>query len=180
MAKTKKVKFGGVAFAFNRLWCYSNPFFSKGKRKKKNVSGIVIHNTGNERDRAISNAKYFLNNKERYAGAHFVIDKQGIIYQCGRLKDICHSVEGACYSRELFYRTLNNTNTISIELCDIVKSDVSKAQLEALKCVIHYIRKYCKNANIICRHFDINGKKCPVHYLDEKKWKAFKKEINVY
>lgn len=180
MAKTKKVKYCGVTFTFNRLWCYSNPFFSKGKRKKKNVIGIVIHNTGNERDRAVSNAKYFLNNKERYAGAHFVIDKQGIIYQCGRLKDICHSVEGACYSRELFYRTLNNANTISIELCDIVNTDISKAQLEALKCVIHYVRKYCKNANIICRHFDINGKKCPVHYLEEKKWKIFKKEINVY
>ena len=177
-----KITFQKRKFNVKRIWCFSNPFFSDRTRKKKKIKGIVIHNTGNKNDTAIANANYFKNviqTKKVYAGAHFIIDKQGVIVQCGRLKDNCNSVGGSKYykTNPKFYNILTNYNTVSIELCDIVDSEPSKKQIESLKAVIHYIQKHCKNATTICRHYDINGKPCPKRYVDNEKWEKFLKKI---
>lgn len=184
--KTKKFKFNGKTFIFNRLWAYKNPWFcNRGQQSKKNVKFIVIHNTGNHgRDSALGNANYFANNKERFAGAHFVIDLNGIIYQCGRLSDACYSVGGAKGKEgSKYFMECTNYNQISIELAGIVDNEPSTAQIEATRAVIAYIRKYCKNAKKIIRHYDVTGKDCPQRFVgaDETKkgkaWKKFKKEI---
>lgn len=177
----KTIKWKGKKFSINRLWCYKNPFFGYGTRKLKTVKGIVIHNTGNKNDTAKANANYFLNNKKRYGGAHIVIDRNGIIYQCARLKDICFSVGGDKYKNTTpkYYNILNNVNTISIELCDIVDKEPSKKQIESTIAVISYIQKHCKNAKTICRHYDINGKPCPIYFIEETRWSKLLKTLKL-
>ena len=110
-----------------------------------------------------------------------MIDRNGIIYQCARLKDICYSVGGESYkdTKPKYYNVLNNSNTISIELCDIVDKYPSLRQIESTIAVINYIQKYCKNAKTICRHYDINYKPCPIYFIDESRWKKFLKTLKL-
>ncbi len=178
----KTIKWNGKKFPVYRKWCYKNPFFSDGTRKKSAVKAIIIHNTGNVGDSALGNANYFNGgqaNKQTYAGAHIIIDRAGTIFQCGRMKDICHSVGGLKWNNTnpKYYRIINNTNSLSIELCDIVDKEPSSKQLEALRAVIHWVKKSCKNADLIIRHYDVNGKPCPKRYVDEKEWKKLLKKI---
>lgn len=172
-------------YTINRLWAYDNLLFcDKGKQKKANVKYIVVHNTGNAgKDTAKANANYFKNNRKNYAGAHFVIDLDGIIYQSGRLTDACYSVGGAKYSNcdktggGKYYKKCTNYNQISIELAGIVDNKPTKEQIASTKAIIEYIQKYCKNAKEVLRHFDVTGKECPKRYLNDKTWKTFKKKI---
>lgn len=175
-------------YTINRMWAYENTFFcAAGKQKRANVKNIPIHNTGNKgRDTAKANANYFCNNRERYCGAHFIIDLDGAIYQCGRLKDACYSVGGNKYANcsstggGIYYGKCNNYNQVSIELAGIVDNKPTAKQIAATKAVIEYIQKYCKNAKNIIRHFDVTGKDCPQRYSGKgnaKAWAEFKKKI---
>ena len=57
----------------------------------------------------------------------------------------------------------------------------SEKQKKKVIKLIKYIRKHCPNAKTIIRHYDVNGKQCPLLYVkDEAKWKAFKREIDVW
>ena len=185
MAKnTKVIKSGKKKYTIHRKWAYNNSVFcDKGAIKKKNVKYIVIHYTGNKGDTAKANANYFKGNNDRYAGAQFIIDRKGTIYQCGRLKDACYAV-GGFYSQGngagKYYKKCTNYNSISIELCDIATQDPSKKQIEATRAIVKYIKKYCKNADKVIRHWDVNGKGCPGRMTgtDNKEWKALKKAIS--
>lgn len=187
--KTKKFKASNKKkYTINVLLAYNNTFFcAKGKQKRSKVAYILIHNTGNHgKDTAFANANYFNNNRKVYAGAHFIIDLDGNIYQCGRLKDACYSVGGSKYSNcnatggGKYYGKCNNYNQVSIELAGIVDYKPTNKQIEATKAVIEYIQKYCKNAKKIIRHFDVTGKNCPQRFAgkdNSKEWESFKKRI---
>lgn len=186
--KTKKFKASdGKKYTIHKLWANNNPYFcDKGKQKKANVKHIPIHNTGNKgKDTAYANANYFKNNRGRFAGAQFIIDLDGTIYQCGRLTDACYSVGGSKYSNcsatggGEYYGKCTNYNQVSIELAGIVDNEPSKKQIAATKAVIEYIQKYCKNAKNIIRHFDVTGKDCPQRFSgkNNKEWDDFKKKI---
>lgn len=175
-------------YIIHRYFASDNVLFcAKGKLKRSNVRYIPIHNTGNKgRDTAYANANYFFNNKERYAGAHFIIDLEGIIYQSGRLSDACYSVGGNKYSDcsatggGAYFGKCNNYNQVSIELAGIVDNKPTAKQIAATKAVIEYIQKYCKNAKNIIRHFDVTGKDCPQRYSGKenaKSWAEFKNKI---
>lgn len=167
------------------LDCSTNKFFCEQNKKRdlKNVLYIVIHNTGNSNDTAKANAEYFKRNNSRYAGATYVIGGKGYRYQCCDLNSIPYAVGGSDYKG--FIRTVypkpTNKNSISIELCDIVNHDITKKQLSALKKTIKEISKHCPNLIGIVRHYDVNGKPCPVRYCgsdtNDKKWNKLKKQL---
>lgn len=71
------------------------------------------------------------------------------------------------------YGAITNANSISIELCDNASCDPSDVQKKAVKKVIKYIRKYCKNAKDVYRHYDVTGKRCPARMVNDNKWIAF-------
>lgn len=189
--KTKNYKFNGKKYTIYRLWAYKNPWFcNPGQQKKKNVEYIVIHNTGNPgNDTAFANANYFCNNQKCFAGAHFIIDRNGTIFQSGRLTDACYSIGGSRWTNykdtggASLYGKVSNYAQVSIELAGIVDNDPTPAQIEATKVIVSYIQKYCKNAKKIIRHFDVTGKNCPDRFAGAdgtkkgKAWKKFKKEI---
>ena len=50
-------------------------------QQKPNVQYVVIHYTGNSKDAAISNARYFYNNASNVGGsAHYFVDDGSTIY----------------------------------------------------------------------------------------------------
>ena len=154
-----------------------------GDRPRADVKYIVIHNTGVNNDTAISCGNYFKKWNTRKAGAHFFIDRQGEIVKSVNLKTIAWSVGGNKYTDcnrtggGTLHGIVKNSNSVSIELCDIMKSYPSKKQIQAVKECIAYIRKYCKNAKTVVRHFDVTGKYCPQQFMDNKEWERFKADI---
>lgn len=156
---------------------------SASKRDYMAVKYIVIHNTGNSNDTAVNNGKYFANGNTRAAGAHFFIDQSGDIVKSVNLNRAAWAVGGIKYSDcnktggGKYYGVVNNANSVSIELCDIVNKDPSDDMVKAIKKTIKYIRKHCPNAIYICRHFDVNGKQCPMRFTSDRKWNALAKKI---
>ena len=151
-------------------------------RSKKKVRGIVIHWTENVGDTAAGNVNYFSEKGDnvRKAGAHFFVDQKGHIGRSIRMNKTAYSVgnPNGSYLPGSYYSILNNSNTVSIELCDIVNKEPSEAMIYAVKILIEYIRTYCPNATEIVRHYDIVRKNCPGRFVkDGKAWQVFKKKI---
>lgn len=155
--------------------------FEPKKRRRKDVEYIVIHYTGNDDDTARGNLNYFAKLNNREAGAHFFVDKAGVIGRSIPMNRVAYSVGG--FFNKLngagsYYKKCTNANSVSIELCDCVKNYSTK-QAEATKRLVKYIRKYCPNAKTIIRHWDVNGKSCPgcMTGKNNKKWIGFKNRI---
>lgn len=156
--------------------------YDSKKRKRKDIKYIVIHYTGNYYDTAKNNATYFSTSNIRQAGAHFFVDKKGIVYKSVKLNRTAWSV-GGLYSlingAGAYYGKCTNYNSVSIELCDCIKT-YSKKQADVTKKLIKHIQKYCPNATTIIRHWDVNGKQCPLPMVGSNNtmWKKFKTEIS--
>lgn len=152
------------------------------KRKRSSVKFIVIHGTGNKGDTAKNNALYFANTNTREAGAHFFVDRKGIIYRSIPMNRTAWAVGGVKYENTegaQYYKKCTNFNSVSVELCDIVDREPSDEMIKSVKWLVKYIRKYCPNADEIIRHWDVTGKNCPsiMTGKNNKVWKNFKKKI---
>lgn len=152
---------------------------SKVTRDLASIQAIVIHYTGNNNDKAVSNGKYFANSNTREAGAHYFVDQEGIVVKSVPLKRTAWAVGGSKYKNAggMFYGKYRNDNTVSIELCDIVSKEPSPKMIKAVKKLIKQIRKNCPNAKKVIRHYDVNGKPCPASMVDELTWSKFLKKI---
>lgn len=152
------------------------------KRNHDTVKYIIIHYTAGKGDTAENEGRYF-QGKNRKASAHFFIGQDGTVVKSVGLDRIAWSVGGRKYSDckktggGRLYGIANNSNSVSIELCDNLTKDPSEAQIRAVRSTIAYIRKYCQNADTIIRHFDVNGKHCPARMIDSKKWNTFLKML---
>lgn len=150
-------------------------------RTLSSIKYIVIHYTGNKKDTAKSNADYFAGSNTRQAGAHFFVDKKGVIYQSVNMNRTAWAV-GGIYSRTegagTYYGTCTNANSVSIELCDCTKN-IGWKQMLAVRDLVKYIQKKCPNAKTIIRHWDVNGKNCPAPMTgrNNKKWKHLYNKI---
>ena len=145
-----------------------------GARDFNDIKAIVIHNTGNVGDTAAGNCHYFSpsGSNNRSAGAHIFISSNGDIVQSIPFELKAYAVGDRGIGK--YKNVYTNSNTVSIELCDIVTHDVTDAQIEAMKDVIAYVRSICPNANTIVRHYDITRKSCPMRYLNDAKWQQLK------
>ena len=151
-------------------------------RSLSSVKYIVIHYTGNSGDTAENNAKYFANSNTRQAGAHYFIDQNGKCYRSIKPTLTAWAV-GGFYSKSngagSYYQKCTNSNSVSIELCDLVSKSPSSAMKTATKQLVARIQKKCPNATTIIRHWDVNGKTCPATMTgtSNSTWTAFKKYI---
>ena len=159
--KSKKISYGGL-------------------RNKNTIKGLVIHMTGNAGDTAKNNADFFATGNNRQAGAHIFIDGKGLSARTIPLNRVAWSVgnpKGA-YKKGSYYSTLNNANTVSIELCDIIEHGVTEAQLSTLIKVCKWVKEKCPNIEYIVRHYDIVQKNCPSYYITNKNaWKMLQKTL---
>lgn len=157
--------------------------YSSTKRDRERIKYIVIHYTAGNGDTAVNCGNYFKNGNTRAAGAHFFVDQKGNVVKSIDMNRTAWAVGGKKYNDctqtggGKYYNKCTNANSVSIELCDNLNKDPSKAQIRAVKDLIAYIRKYCPNAHRVIRHFDVTGKHCPARMMDSTSWKSFKKAI---
>lgn len=150
------------------------------KRSLKSIIGLVIHSTSGTRDTAKNECDFFATGNTRNAGANSFADYQGKTGMSVPCNYIAWSV-GDKNGKGTYYGTLNNANTISIELCGVEKRDPSDAQIKALKKLVRYYGKKCPNIKYIVRHYDITTKACPTRYRgsahNNAKWQKLKSEL---
>ena len=143
-------------------------------RSLDSIDAIVIHNVGEEGGKistAKNNADYFATGNTRSAGAHFFIDRDGVCARSVWMKNTAWSVGKLSYEEGDYFGKVNNSNSISIELCGIMKDVPTEKQLKKLDDLVKYICKHCKNVKWIVRHYDVVKKNCPARYVsDRKEW----------
>ena len=152
------------------------------KRSASSIRYLVFHYTGNKTDTAKANANYFHNN---YVGAsaHYFVDANGVI-QSVPDNYVAWSVgshglldQGSPYAGNghKYWGRCTNSNSISIEMCctNGKHSAATLANAYALGKVL--AKKYNIDDAHIIRHFDVNGKLCPIYFVThEDEWKQFK------
>ena len=146
-----------------------------GKRNTSNIKYIVLHYTGNSKDTALANAKYFHTSINRQASAHYFVDETSI-YQSVQDNYVAWSVGGGTQSNHHpLYQICTNSNSISIEMCTSGNSEVSETtENNAIELVKYLMKKYGVDANHVVRHYDVNGKACPsASFRSGNRWSNF-------
>ncbi|MBE5929211.1 MAG: N-acetylmuramoyl-L-alanine amidase [Lachnospiraceae bacterium] len=147
-----------------------NPY-SRPQTKLVKVEGIVIHYVANPGTTASANRDYFNKISDRYASSHFIVGLDGEIVQCIPLDEIAYASND------------RNDNTIAIECCHPDSSGkFNKATYNSLIRLTAWLcGKYDVPKKNIIRHYDVNGKMCPLYYVKhEKKWNKLKDDVFDY
>lgn len=156
-----------------------------GSRTASQIKYLVFHYTGNDGDKAANNASYFQYNIVK-ASAHYFVDDTTVYLSVPELK-VAWSVGGSKYANAdktgggTMYGVINNTNSISIEMCDTIRNGIYQASEATLENAAALGRELMAKYNIpidnVYRHFDVTGKHCPSYLINERKWAAFKSRL---
>lgn len=144
------------------------------RRDASKIKYIGIHGTGNDGDHDESNGTYFQKNIVKASANYFVDDDS--ITQSVPDNYIAYAVGGKKYNNAggRLYGTVNNANSISIELCDTVKNGVVYPTQKTIENALDLVRKLMAKYDIplhrVIRHYDVNGKPCPSYWVDDTKW----------
>ena len=149
-----------------------------GTRNLSAIKYIVIHNTGNTGDTAKNNADYFATGNTRSAGAHIFIDQNGLSALSIPLKYVAYSVGDSSNGHGTYWGKCTNTNSVSIELCDIATKDAGEKMIATCKNMVAWIKSQCPNIVGIIRHYDVTTKSCPARYINATKWANLKSAIS--
>lgn len=159
-------------------------------RSTKSIKYAVAHYTGNDGDTDEANANYFANNNVG-ASAHYFIDDDSVTqsvpdnYVAWAVGSTGLLDQGSPYRKKgaKFWGKCTNTNSLSFELCDTIdngKRMVSKkTRANGAAFIAKKMHQYDIPIGNLIRHFDVNGKLCPIYWVtDEDDWKKFKAEVN--
>ena len=169
-----------MALKFKKMFAHKSNYGAE--RKTNDIKYIVIHYTGNEKDSSINNCKYF-QGANRNASAHYFVDGGTYVYKSVPVTSVAWSV-GGCYTLKngagTYYKKCTNANSISIEMCNSVKSVPAKVYAQTIELVKFLMEKYNIPASRVIRHWDVNGKSCPAPWVgsNNANWKKFKEEIS--
>ena len=141
----------------------------------RDISYIVMHYTGNKKDTALNNAKYF-QTAGRNASAHFFVDDNNIYQSVALNNKAWH-----CGTNKQYYHNCcRNANSIGIEMCTNGSYKVSEKTKENAIALCAYL---CKkhgivSANVdkyVLRHYDVTHKNCPAQMAgaNNAEWQAF-------
>lgn len=159
--------------------------YSSIKRSRSAVKFIVVHYTGGTKDTAKNECDYFATGNTRAAGAHFFVDREGVIGKSIPMNRTAWSVGGDMRcgkpGEAKYYGICTNSNSVSIELCAIAVDPPTTSQMESTRKLVKYIRKHCPNATTIIRHWDVNGKECPATMtgINNQLWDKVLRAIDV-
>lgn len=152
-----------------------------GSRSEEDIKYIVIHYTGNNGDTAANNCKYF-QGANRNASAHYFVDGGNYVYKSVPVKSVAWSV-GGFYSQSggagSFYKKCTNANSLSVEMCNCVKSVPDKVFDQTVELTRFLMDKYNVPPSRVIRHWDVNGKECPARWIGKSNdgWDKFKRAI---
>jgi len=172
--------------------------YSKHRDVSK-IEYIVVHYTANDGDTAKGNANYYHNNKLGVS-AHYFVDDNTVV-QSVPDDYVANAVGGSKWNNEggRLYKKAMNTNSLSIELADPQKlcnlSEICGPQKDcgdfkkvmslgkedcrastetinnALTLVRQKMKEYGVDKDHVIRHYDVNGKPCPVYWTQDSRWK---------
>ena len=141
--------------------------------KRSSTKYIIIHYTGNAKDTAENNAKYFFNG-DRRAGANFFVDGKGVWASTPET----YTAYGAGVLHNRKYAKLwgvcTNHNAINIEIaCDAGNSlPTAEAVTNTVELTKSLMAKYGIPESNVVRHKDVCGKNCPAYWWDDNKWQS--------
>lgn len=158
------------------------------QRPVSDIKYIVLHYTANDGDSDEANAKYF-QSPDRHASAHYFVDDDSITRSV--LDNyIAWSVGGSKYTDcgstggGKLYGIVTNANSISIEMCDTKRDGkyqaTEKTMANAAEICKELMKKYNIDISHVVRHFDVNGKHCPVYFMDNAVWEKFKNRLHKF
>ena len=148
------------------------------KGRTGSIKYIVVHYTANNGDTAFGNAKYFRNNKNLQASAHYFVDENEV-WQSVKEGDTAFH----CGAKHYRHPECRNGNAIGVELCSRKSGGGKyyfKAETEdrAAELVKSLMKKYGIDTNHVLRHFDVTGKNCPAPFVEDvTKWQNFKNNL---
>ena len=159
------------------------------KRSVNSIKYLVFHYTGNDGDTDEANANYFHNNTVE-ASAHAFVDDDSVTISVPATY-VAWSVgsnglldQASAYASKggKWFGKCTNANSYSIEMCDTERNGKREVTKETRKNAILYGAKIMKKYNIpiqnVIRHFDVNGKLCPIYFVtSEDDWTKFKIEL---
>lgn len=138
------------------------------------ITGFVVHYTGNPGTTAMQNRAYFnglADSGQTYASSNFIINIDGEIILCVPMDEVAY----ASNSR--------NNDTLSIEVCH--PDTTGKFSDEAYNSLIKLLRWLCDTYEIsedtIIRHGDVVEKACPLYYMENsEEWKELLNDVKKY
>lgn len=160
--------------------------FARSGKKLKGVRKIVMHYTANNGATAENHYRYFNNLKDRYASAHFFVDKvealciiplNEIAYHAN---DVQQRVNGVAYRGVAELKPNANELSIGIEMCLEKDGSFHPEMLKKAKAVA---LELCKRFGLdpktdIVRHYDVTHKQCPAPWVkDADKFVDFKNDV---
>ena len=152
-----------------------------GTRSVNDIKYIVIHYTGNNGDTAANNCRYF-QGANRNASAHYFVDGGDYVYKSVPVKSVAWSV-GGFFSQSggagSYYKKCTNANSLSVEMCNCVKSVPDKVFDQTVELTRFLMDKYNVPPSRVIRHWDVNGKECPARWIGKSNdgWDKFKRAI---
>lgn len=148
--------------------------YKAGRTQK--IQFLVIHYTANNGDTALGNCKYFHNNKNLQASAHYFVDEKEV-WQSVRDNDTAYHCGATSYKHPY----CRNSNAIGIEMCSridsngkyYIKEETIQNTVELTK---ELMKKYGIPIENVIRHYDVTGKNCPEPFVrNSAQWQRFKK-----
>lgn len=145
--------------------------YSRPGSKILKVDSVYVHYTANPGTDAHQNRSYFENlaeTKETKASSHFIIGYKGEIVQCVPLNEIAYAVAG------------ENDHSISIECCYVAEDgSFTQETYDSLMELLKWLSDvYDLKEEDILRHYDSNGKLCPIYYVEhEEAWEQLKNDV---
>ena len=153
--------------------------FNFTKYFNRKILYIVMHYVGAV-STAKNNATYFKNGN-RNASAHYFVDEKSI-WQSVLDKNAAWAVggglldQGSVYAKfgAKFYGKCTNANSISIEMCCKKKNGklyIDDKTIDNTAELVQYLMElHDVPAENVIRHFDVNGKLCPLPYVKTEDW----------
>lgn len=140
----------------------------------RNAEYVVMHYTGNSKDTALANCRYF-QGSDRKASAHFFVDEDSIYQSVGLENRAWH-----CGALSYRHDDCRNQNSVGIEMCCNGDYQMGEKTIEnaAALCaeVCQYLRITADEvATHVLRHWDVTGKRCPAPMAGDNNaaWDAF-------
>jgi hypothetical protein len=152
--------------------------YSRPGTALKAVKGVVVHYVGNPGSTAEGNRNYFENLKVGkkdtkgnyiYASSQYIIGLAGEVIQCVPENEVAYCSNS------------RNKDTVSIECCHPLADGKFNAATYAS--LVELTADICKRYKLnplrdVIRHYDVNGKACPMYYVNNPgAWDGFKEDV---
>lgn len=143
---------------------------------ENNPEYIVIHNADNFNQTADAKAHAHAQYDGNLSGmsAHYYVDDGGVYQAMPHSLGAWHV--GVNYGGKLF-GTVNNRNSIGIEMCVNAGYDYEKAFQNTASLTRQLMRELGIDADHVVSHYDVCGKNCPSQIRAKGDWNRFQKLI---